>query len=129
MKRLLWLDDIRDPTQPIWNNWIATHVGNPLELDIYWLINYDQFTEFIESTGIPDIICFDHDLADEHYDYTVNDNSHGELTGYECAKWLVDFCIDNACQLPEYHIQSSNTVGSLNIRTYLENYKKHVESA
>lgn len=52
----------------------------------------------IINHSLPDGICFDHDLGEEK-------------TGYDCAKWLVDYCMDNNLKLPLYAIQSANPVG------------------
>lgn len=43
-----------------------------------------------------------------------------EKTGYDCAKWLVDFCIDNKLKFPNYQVHSLNPIGSKRIRDYIE---------
>ena len=43
----------------------------------------------------------------------------------DCAKWLVDYCIDNQLTLPLYNIQSANPVGKENIDGLLKNFIKH----
>jgi hypothetical protein len=42
--------------------------------------------------GVPEIISFDHDLAYEHYHLPVGgyNASYVEMTGYDCARWLVE---------------------------------------
>jgi hypothetical protein len=47
-------------------------------------------------------------------------------SGFDCAKWLVDYCIDNKFQIPEWNIQSANPVGKENINGLLNNAKKHI---
>ena len=47
-----------------------------------------------------------------------------EKTGYECAKWLVDYCIKNYYDLPGFIVHSMNPVGKMNIELYLNNFKK-----
>ena len=129
----LFLDDFREPSDAFY----YTH--NPIYNKLYWhvVINYEQFTEKIEHNydtlgSLPTVISFDHDLADFHYDvqdhldqdyYDLCDVQN-EKTGYHCAKWLVDFCMDNELELPEYYSHSMNTVGRRNILGYLDNYKK-----
>jgi hypothetical protein len=49
-----------------------------------------------------------------------------EKTGYQAAKWLVDYCVDNSLSIPEYIVHSQNEVGKKNIQSYLENAKKHL---
>ena len=60
-----------------------------------------------------DEVWFDHDLGPVECG-----------TGYECAKYLVDFCINHDMSLPEYHIQSANPVGNANIDSCLKSYLK-----
>lgn len=112
MQTLLWLDDIRDPTQ---DNWL---IFSPIGKDVYveWVTNYQEFVDWIMINGLPDGICFDHDLGPT------------EETGYDCAKWLTEYCYAQNLKLPFYNIQSSNPVGKENIKCYLENYKKHIEA-
>lgn len=50
-----------------------------------------------------------------------------EKTGLECAKWLVELCMDKGLKLPKYLCHSQNPVGKDNILGYLDNYKKHNE--
>lgn len=73
--------------------------------------SYFEFTEFILQNRLPDFISFDHDLGEEK-------------TGYDCAKWLVNFCMDNNLQLPEFSVHSQNPVGKENIQLLLENFNK-----
>ena len=81
------------------------------------------YKNYIENNGLPHFISFDHDLADTHYtpeplwtDYNASKEwqekqVHQEKTGYECAKWLVDYCISNNLKCPEYYCHSMNPVG------------------
>lgn len=62
--------------------------------------------------GLPDGICFDHDLGLHNGD------------GYQCAKFLVDYCMDNNKDIPPYNIQSANPVGSENIDKLLKSFIK-----
>ena len=122
MKTLLWLDDIRDP---FLNREGKVPKGNYV---IFWVLDYNAFVEWVERFGLPDIISFDHDLADIHYTATGNidilKSEWQEKTGMDCAKWLVDYCIDNKLDLPEYFVHSANPVGKENIEKYLGNYIK-----
>jgi hypothetical protein len=82
----------------------------------------------------PSLISYDHDLADIHYSIPnedwdpmdpLNSEKMGiEETGYDCAKWLCDFCQDNDLPLPDYLVHSMNPVGRRNIQSYLANFKK-----
>jgi hypothetical protein len=130
MKTLLWLDDIRNPHE---DNWL---VFSPIEqpFAVIWVKSYNEFTMWIKAYGLPDAVCFDHDLG---MDVAIKAREKGmskrksralkqeEKTGFDCAKWLVDYCIDNNKPLPLYNIQSANPVGKENIDTLLKNYLKH----
>jgi hypothetical protein len=111
MKTLLWLDDIRNPFE---NSWL---VFSPIEqpFDVIWVKSYNEFTKWIKKNGLPTAICFDHDLGNT-------------ATGYDAALFLTYYCQASREKLPLYNIQSANPVGKENIRSLLENYKKHVES-
>jgi len=130
MKYNLFLDDMRFPKEI---NWIEL----PL---VEWMIvrNYNQFVQTIQKLGLPMRISFDHDLADEHYkEYQwlgdeKNVQSKGkfrydkirEKTGYDCAKYLIEYCMKYDLELPEYFIHSFNPIGKKNIISLLESYKK-----
>lgn len=135
-KRLLWLDDTRDPSE---NDWIVfSPIGRNVET--FWVMSYDEFVTWITENGLPDGICFDHDLGyklDPNVEVTETYNgevschslsawSDIEKTGYDCAKWLVDYCIKHNEKLPEYAMQSSNPAGRQNIDMLLKNYIKFV---
>jgi hypothetical protein len=79
--------------------------------------SYYEFVNFIDKFGLPDVISFDHDLG--------KDDNGFELSGYDCSKFLVNYCIDNNRKLPKIYVHSANTVGAENIRKYLENFTKH----
>lgn len=61
MKRLLWLDDMRDPADQIWVEMYTHH--NPDK--VQWVRNYDDFVDYIKSNGLPEVIFFDHDLGED----------------------------------------------------------------
>ena len=136
MKLLLWLDDIRDPFTPIENDGGSWLIFSPIEqpYTLYWVKSYREFVDWIKFNGLPDAICFDHDLGME---VALKAREKGmskresrklkqkEMTGMDCAKWLVDYCIDNQLTLPLYNIQSANPVGKENIDGLLKNFIKH----
>ena len=75
--------------------------------------------DFIDQHGLPDGICFDHDLGEDGYD---------ERTGYDCAKYIVDYCLQHNCDIPAYAIQSSNPVGKDNICHLMDNYHNYYKT-
>lgn len=126
----LFLDDKRTPIEAF------TYTKDVRYLELKWVTakSYDKFVSIIERRGVPDVVSFDHDLADEHYrnqenpwsvDGTIDYFSYKEKTGYECAKWLCNYCLDNKIRFPEYMIHSWNGIGSNNIKYYIKNFKKY----
>lgn len=116
-KTLLWLDDWRDPSV---NDWlIFSPIGR--DVDVVWVKSYNEFISYIlNSDKLPDGISFDHDLADI-------DSDKNEKTGYDCAKWLIDYCINLKLKLPICTSHSSNPVGRERINSLILSYKKAYE--
>lgn len=118
MKKLkLYLDDIRTP------------------IDTDWIVvrNFDEFVNAITKFKLTsfDIISLDHDLGESamtefflntYHNNKINyDNIH-EKTGMDCAKFLVEYSLDNKINLPDVNVHSANPVGSINISSYIDNY-------
>jgi hypothetical protein len=132
---LVWIDDIRDPFT---GSWIADFAPEFFACKkIVWVKSYEEFTRWIQYNGLPQKICFDHDLGEnvaiELVASGVEKSKAREIkklakSGYDCAKWLVDYCLDNSLQLPNWSIQSANPVGKENINSLLTNAKKHLEN-
>lgn len=115
----MFLDDEREPVA-------ADFQGRP------WQIarNYDEFVFFIENQGLPKFISFDHDLGPDEFHLNEETDafySRPAKSGYDCAKWLVGFCMGSNQPLPEFYVHSRNPVGKKNIEAYLENAMKHME--
>ena len=97
----IWLDDFRTPTVPY-------------DETVFWLKNYDDFVSCVMGLGTKISNCivhFDHDLGEEK-------------SGYDCAKWLIDWCLGHGYIAPDYDIQSSNPVGRQNIESVFKSYWK-----
>ncbi|PIF44365.1 hypothetical protein CLU96_1329 [Chryseobacterium sp. 52] len=118
-KRLLFLDDIRYPIEA----YHYTRQDVFLRKDWHIVRNYEQFVNRILEKGLPEMISFDHDLADVH-DLKPNSEEYTEKTGYDCAKWLIEYCMDNYLDLPKFYCHSMNPVGKKNILSLLENFKQ-----
>lgn len=121
MKTLLWLDDYRNPLEDDWLNF--SPIPHPFKT--VWVKRYREFTRWIEKNGLPDAICFDHDLEN----FIVEKSGLKEYTGFDCAKWLVEYCMDNNVPLPEWNVQSANPAGKENINKLLENYKNEYKKS
>jgi hypothetical protein len=127
-KSALYLDDQRTPT-----------VDPPTGYNPWYIVrNYDEFKEWINKHGMPDYVSFDHDLADEHmqdyYKYqfngiaAINYNDFKEKTGLDCAKYMIEYAMNNNINLPNLvGVHSHNPLGALNIQNLVNSYKKHLD--
>lgn len=102
-----------------------------------WVVvrNYNEFVNWITNNGIPEIISFDHDLADEHiedyYDQKLKNgwqnpsyDKFKEKTGLDCAKWLCEHSKKTNQPIFWVVVHSHNPVGATNIQSYINNYLK-----
>jgi hypothetical protein len=110
-KTLLWVDDFRNPNKLEWKKECVINNSS-----VVWVFNYKSFCNYISINGLPTAINFDHDLGEKK-------------TGYDCAQWLVNYCLDNNLKLPLWAVHSSNPIGRDNINSLLNNYKKFYESS
>jgi hypothetical protein len=92
----LFLDDERFPIGDDWNI----------------VRSYEEAVEFVLKNGLPDVISFDHDLGTEK-------------TGYDFAKWLVEYIMDNDLPVFHFFVHSQNPVGKRNIEEYLNGFFSH----
>lgn len=95
----LYIDDIRTPK----------------ESDFMIVRSFDDAIFYMEASGCPEYISFDHDLGEAIL-----------KTGFDIAKWMVEQDL-NSCGkfIPkdfEYHVHSANPVGAANINGLLDNY-------
>ena len=118
----IFLDDIRVPTDVTWAN-------IPADQHYSVVRNYKEFVDLITLRGLPKFVCYDHDLADTHYGHGLNNNeipyeSYKEKTGYDAAKWLVNYCMERGIKHPPYVVHSMNPIGKQNIESYINSYNK-----
>ncbi len=122
MEYKMYLDDLRHP--------VMTY---PKTLNTQWVIvrDYKEFVSEIEKRGLPEFISFDHDLGLEHYPTSEKDGglsngnripyeSYKEKTGYDCAKWLIEYCMDRKHPIPIFKVHSMNPIGRANIQSILD---------
>jgi hypothetical protein len=131
--RFLFLDDIRNP------NDAYEHTKQIMFLQKKWEVvkNYNEFIKWITKNGLPELISFDHDLADIHYTSLrlltncekpkewQDAQVYTEKTGYDCAKWLIDYCLDNNLKCPKFYCHSMNPVGKNKINSILEQFSTY----
>jgi hypothetical protein len=132
----IFLDDIRVPTDVTW-------VNIPVDQHYSVVRSYKEFVDLITlRREVPKYVCYDHDLADpvgvfgilalRHNAAVIglnNDeipyNSYNEKTGYDCAKWLVNYCMERGIKHPPYIVHSMNPIGKLNIESYINSYNRN----
>ena len=106
---LLWLDDERDPADQRWQTYFPVP-----DAEIVWVKTYDAFVKWVDQNGLPDAICFDHDLGEQ------------DKNGFDAAKWLTAFCLEHHKPLPAWNIQSANPIGKENIISILRSFERVV---
>jgi hypothetical protein len=127
----LFIDDVRNPN----NVKAALHRGVWEEFPslMVWEVvrSYDEFVAYILKNGLPKRITFDHDLSWEHYpkgllasEADIDYSKYKEKTGYDCAKWLTEYCMTNNLELPDFYIHSFNPVGRMNISNHLLRFEE-----
>lgn len=130
MEYKLFLDDVRNPVHCI-SYMRSRFRGYPIYLENEWVIarNYESFKNTIEEMGLPSFVSFDHDLCMEHVNLVVDWDLYysfadREMTGYDCAKWLVNYCLDHKKDIPPFAVHSMNPVGTERIMNYLKQAEK-----
>lgn len=122
----LLLDDIRNPE-------IITWVKGFDHKAWEWIVvrSYDEFCDYISKHGLPYIVSFDHDLADEHYPWNNEDglpryDRYKEKTGYDAAKWMCYYCTNQGLRLPKVVVHTMNPIGKENIEKFIESYERSI---
>jgi hypothetical protein len=129
----LFLDDVRFPYEV--GNYIYPVEIKPLYRLQEWVIvrNYDEFVKYITENGLPYCISFDHDLGEDeakelHSQGTSKRQARKHKktvkSGYDCAKWLIEYLLDNDMKAPYTLCHSLNPVGKENIVKLFENFNK-----
>jgi len=95
---------------------IVEYTGNDWYNTKDWEIvrSFDDFCKIINDKGLPNIVSFDHDIAD-----FKNGN---ERSGKTAAQFMVDYCIDHNLDFPEYYVHSANPRGVDNIKGLIDDF-------
>jgi len=118
----LFLDDNKNP-KDIWSE-----TKSP-EYAVYnWVTvkDYESFIDIIKEQGLPTRVSFDHNLNEEHYSFDGKKKISYDVfeykTGYDCAVWLIEYCIDYSETLPLCKVHCDKGKGKSNIESLLENF-------
>lgn len=123
----LFLDKSRVPADVTW-------VQLPKSPDWVVVRNCLDFKLRVASFGLPGFISFSHNLSAEHNaidwsKFTIPDYySLENKTGYDCACWLIDYCVMYDKPFPDYAVHSQNTVGGEHIHSAVWAYKRWREN-
>lgn len=102
----LFLDDVRMPSSAYaysHNQYLGAASRLPYgSWDI--VRSYEEFVSHVEKNGIPSVVSFDNDL------YHSGDPSCTERvkSGCDCARFLVEKCVELQQDIPTYYIHSAN---------------------
>ena len=91
----MFIDDIRNPPP---GDWVVVRSSS-------------EALEYIQTNGMPEFISFDHDLG-------------GDDTTMVFLRSLVKSLWDGTNNIPDYTVHSANPVGSKNIVSFMESWKK-----
>lgn len=89
MKKLLWLDDCRDPAY----NFAGFNSG---EYEVHWVKDFWAFKKWLIDNGLPDVVSFDYSLGSMDYDGTT------------CVRSMISYCLHEDKEFPTYAIHSTH---------------------
>lgn len=118
-KQIIFLDDERHLSDVTWvdySKWQGAYVlvnRTAARLKAY-IKHYGKYFDWKNT-----LFSLDHDLQE------FNEKTHEETTGYDFAKWLIDYCIETGVPLQDLNIvvHSQNPIGKENIEKYFSNAK------
>ena len=132
-KKFLFLDDERKPREAFLYDENRRLLEKSGILEYQWDIvrSYDEFVNYIEKNGIPDVVSFDNDLFNlSSSKYSVQDvdkqfrmenwEEFTIKTGAHCAQYLVEACKAHGKPIPIYHIHTANSAARPIIQKILE---------
>lgn len=120
-KTCIFLDDERIIGDVTW-------VDYPKYWAVHTIRTFDEFKKHV--VGILNLVYPEQEaiaMLDFSFDHDIQcfDAEGNETTGYDCVKWLCDYCLEKKIDLDKlsYVVHSQNPVGKENIITYIENCK------
>lgn len=109
--------------------------GNSAYLQGDWdvVTNFDEFQDYIYRYGVPDVISFDHDLNDLHYQHAKRfffqyfEHVRFNDTGYHALRWLLMYIMYNMAQLPTIYFHTLNDYGKEKMQEALKLFTLNYE--
>lgn len=112
----LFLDDERNPEDVTWINY-------PIGTKFHVVRTYQEFVNYFKTNRIPDIISFDHDIADFDESRGINQ----EKTGYDCVKFFCNEFAETQIPITEFPMclyHTNNIIGKTNMSSYVQNFRE-----
>lgn len=105
----LFIDDERLPDHVTWIKYPETIKG--------WVVvrNYADALAFFKINGMPRFISFDNDLGEQK-------------EGIDILHWVINYCIDNKCNLPAIAVHSQNCEARDRMVSLASSFIKHQSS-
>jgi len=121
-KYALFLDAKRFPGDA------RVETGNP-DYSRAWIVvkSYSQFINAVKSRGLPELVSFDHDISDKRTWFTTK-YPDAELTGHDCAKWLIEYCIINRRRFPDFLVHCRDDDEAMELNFLLNGYKTNEDA-
>lgn len=116
----VFLDDLRTPNMSH-NSTKGLGVNYSDSKDWVIIKDYFEFEDYIlKNFDNIELISYDHDLACFKDDV--------EYTGKTAVDFLIDYCIDNKKEFPNWYVHTDNNCGRDNIIGKIINYINRVEN-
>lgn len=92
--------------------------------------SFNEMVAVVSRRGMPELVSYDHDLSDEHYDPEVPQSDYREKTGLDCAKWMASAFRELGMIHPHpFLVHSMNPGGKANILSFLRWDAQHSPDA
>ena len=127
----LFLDDFRKPSDVTWGGAKTYELGGWYTVDT--ATKFVSLVDELTSENMPQVISFDHDLLDEHYepgknwkDLIVYEGKEFEgvnnWTGFHCAEYFIEHLLKHDITPPIMYCHSLNQQGTRNIERIWNKY-------
>jgi hypothetical protein len=120
----LFLDDIKNPKDV----WKSTKCPDYAVYNWVVVRDFDAFIDVVSKNGLPTRVSFDHNLSIEHDDFDAKGKNFPyeefkTATGYDCAIWLIEYCLDNDLKFPIWLVHAKKGNGKKNIEDVIEGFE------
>ena len=129
-RKCLFLDDVREVKDAyLYDDGKTLEDASGIARGHWEIVrSYDEFVQWVQKNGVPDVVSFDVDLCEDHMKYYMQkariDNYWDHVffkvkCGVHCAEYLLDFCENTPTPFPKWFIHSANHFGRDELRKIL----------